>query len=144
MTKLLAMLAILASLQGSTTPVSPVPSEPRQLADDAMKFVAAEDMKGLFAFVAAHMPTDRESLEKTLDSSLEQRKKVSAALGKSLGTVFVRECRFSNVLVRVMYLEKREKNALRWQFIFYKARTAWAMSSFNWDDNLNPVFAPCD
>ena len=32
---------------------------------------------------------------------------------------------------------------MRWQFIFYKARTAWTISSFTWDDNVNALFAPC-
>lgn len=145
MIKLLAMLAFLASVQGSTAPPKPEPGGPRQLADEAMKFVAAEDMKGLFASIAAHMPSsDRETIDSIRDNSIDQRKKLSAALGKSLGTVFVRECRLSDLLVRIVYIEKREKNALRWQFIFYKAREAWVISSFNWDANLDSLFARCD
>jgi hypothetical protein len=144
MTKLLVMLAVLASVQGSSAPPKPEPGGPRQLADDAMKFVAADDMKGLFAFIAAHMPSsDRESIDAIRDSSVDQRKKLSAALGKSQGVVFIRECRLSD-LVRIVYLEKREKNALRWQFIFFRPRTAWVLSSFNWDANLDSLFAPCD
>ena len=144
MTKLLMLLAILASVQGSTTPHNVLPAEPRQLGDDAMKFVAAEDMKGLFAFIAVHMPLDREAIDKLRDTSIEQRKKVSAALGKPLGFAFIRECRLADVLVRIVYVEKREKNVLRWQFVFYKARNSWTMSSFNWDENQNELFAPCD
>ena len=50
----------------------------------------------------------------------------------------------SDYLVRLVYVEKREKNVMRWQFVFYKARSAWSVSSFNFDDNLNALFAPCD
>jgi hypothetical protein len=143
MIKLLAMLAVLASVQGSTTPLKPPPGEPRQIAEDAMKFVAAEDMKGLFAFIATHMPMDRAALDKIRDSSIEQRKKLPPALGKLLGTGFIRECRLTDYLARIVYVEKREKNVIRWQFIFYKARTTWTISSFIWDENVNDLFAPC-
>ena len=144
MIKLLTMLAVLASVQGSTTPPRITPGEPRQIADDAMKLVATEDIKGLFAFIATHMPMEREALDKVRDSSIEQRKKLPSVLGKSLGTGFIRECRLTDYLVRLVYVEKREKNVIRWQFIFYKARTTWTISSFIWDDNVNSLFAPCD
>lgn len=144
MAKLLVMLTVvLAGVQASTTPVKPAPPEPRQIAEDAMKYVAAEDMKGLFALIARHMPMDRESLDKLRDGSNEQRKKIPAALGKSLGFAFISECRLSDVLARLAYVEKREKNVIRWQFVFYKARNVWTMSSFIWDDNLNALFEPC-
>lgn len=143
MIKLLMMLAVLASVQGSTTPLKPTPGEPRQIADDAMKLVAGEDIKGLFAFIATHMPMDREAFDKIRDSSIDQRKKLPSMLGKSLGTAFIKECRLADYLIRLVYVEKREKNVIRWQFIFYKARTAWAISSFTWDDNVNALFAPC-
>ena len=144
MIKLLAMLAVLASVQGSTTPQKPTSGEPRQISDDAMKFVAAEDMKGLFAFIATHMPMDREGLDKIRDSSIEQRKKLPPALGKFIGTGFIRECRPTDYLARLVYVEKREKNVIRWQFVFYKARTTWTISSFIWDEDVNALFAPCN
>ena len=144
MTKLLVMLTVLAGVQASTTPLKPLPGEPRQVADDAMKYVAADDMKSLFSLIATHMPMDRESLDKIRDSSIDQRKKIPSVLGKSLGTALIRECRLTDFLVRLVYVEKREKNVIRWQFIFYKARNVWTMSSFIWDDNMNSLFAPCD
>ena len=144
MIKLLAMLAVLASVQGSTTPSRPASAEPRQIADEAMRFVAADDTKGLFAYVSEQMPSEREALDKLRVSSLDQRKKLAVSFGKSLGFAFIRECRVSDFLVRLVYAEKRERNVLRWQFIFYKARNVWAMSGFNWDDNVNAMFAPCD
>jgi hypothetical protein len=143
MIKLLMMLAVLASVQGSTTPLKPTPGEPRQIADDAMKLVVGEDIKGLFAFIATHMPMDREALDKIRDTAIDQRKKLPQALGKSLGTAFIKECRLTDYLIRLVYVEKRERNVIRWQFIFYKARTAWTISSFTWDDNVNALFAPC-
>ena len=144
MIKSLAVLALLASAQILAAPLKPEPVvEPRQLGDAAMKFVAADDMKGLFAFITKHMPMDRAELNKLRDSSIEQRRKIPGVLGKPLGFAFIRECRLSDILVRVDYVEKREKNVIRWQFIFYRARNVWSMVSFKWDDNVNLLFEPC-
>jgi hypothetical protein len=144
MTRLLVMLVALASAQILAAPTKSVPVvEPRQIADDAMKYVAADDMKGLFVFVAKHMPLDRAALDKMRDGTIDQRKKLPAALGKSLGSAFIRECRVSDILVRLLYVEKREKNVLRWQFIFYRARNVWTMSHILWDDNVPSLFETC-
>ena len=138
------MLALVASTQilGATLKSEPV-LEPRQIADDAMKYVAADDMKGLFVLIARHMPLARDELDKLRDSSIEQRKKIPAVIGKSMGFAFINECRISDFLVRLVYVEKREKNVLRWQFIFYRSRNLWTMVNFIWDENLNSLFAPC-
>jgi len=144
MNKLLAMFVLLASAQIAAAPPKPdAVAEPRKLGDEAMKYVAADDMKGLFAFITRYMPMERLELNKQRDSSIEQRRKIPAVLGKSLGFSFIRECRLSDVLVRVDYAEKREKNVIRWQFVFYRPRNAWSMVSFNWDDKVNLLFEPC-
>jgi hypothetical protein len=144
MTKLLVVLAVLASTQNAATPTSAATaSEPRQIAESAMKFVAIDDMKGLFEFIGRHMPMERSELNKIRDATIEQRKKMPGALGKSLGFAFISECRRSEILSRVIYVEKREKNVVRWQFVFYKPRATWAMSAFNWDVNHESLFEPC-
>jgi len=138
------MLGLIASTQILGAPLNSEPVlEPRQIADDAMKFVAADDMKGLFVLITRHMPLGRDELEKLRDSSIEQRKKIPAVIGKSMGFAFIKECRVSDFLVRLVYVEKREKNVLRWQFIFYRSRNVWTMVSFVWDENVNSLFLPC-
>ena len=145
MIRLLAMVAVLASAQNAATPTgAPAVFEPRQISENAMKFVAANDMKGLFELIARHMPLAPEELEKIRVKMVEQRKAIPGLLGKSLGYAFISECRKSDFLVRYIFVEKREKNVMRWQFIFYKPRTTWQMTHFYWDQDTNSLFAPCN
>jgi hypothetical protein len=147
MTKLLIALAVLASVPNPAVPATgkPAPAvpEPRQIADDAMRFVAAEDLQGWFEFIGRNMSMERDELIKTRDNIIGQRKKIGDVLGKPMGFAFISECRRSEILVRLLYAEKREKNAMRWEFIFYKPRNAWTMASFHWDSNLQGLFEPC-
>ena len=145
--KRLVMIAMLAGVAvpavpatGAATAAAP---EPRQIAENAMKFVAAEDMKGLFEFIGRNMPMEGDELRKIRDSIVSQRKGIGAVLGKPMGFAFISECRRSDILARLLYAEKREKNVMRWEFIFYKARNVWTMSSFHWDNNLQGLFEPC-
>jgi len=151
MTKLLTVLAafgVLASASNSAVPATGTTAkaapEPRQIADNAMKFVAAEDLKGLFEFIGRNMPMEPDELKKIRDNIVDQRKKIPGALGKPMGFTFVSECRRSEILVRLLYAEKREKNVMRWEFIFYRPRNVWTMVSFHWDSNVQGLFAPCN
>jgi hypothetical protein len=144
MITLMATLALLAGAQNAAPAVASAVLEPRQIAENAMKFVAVNDMKGLFELIARHMPLAPEELEKIRVNMVEQRKAIPGSLGKSLGYAFISECRKSDFLVRYVFVEKREKNVMRWQFIFYKPRTTWHMSHFYWDQDTNSLFAPCN
>lgn len=145
--KLLVALAVLASAPNSAVPATGTAAiatpEPRQIADNAMKFVAAQDMKGLFDFIGRNMPMEPGDLIKIRDNIIDQRKKIGDALGKPLGFAFISECRRSEMLVRLLYVEKREKNVMRWEFVFYKPHNVWTMTYFHWDADLQNLFVPC-
>ena len=60
-----------------------------------------------------------------------------------MGYAFISECRKSETLARLIYVEKRAKNVMRWMFIFYKPRDRWQLSYFYWDEKLPEIFEPC-
>jgi hypothetical protein len=117
--------------------------EPRQVAEEAMGFIAMDDMAGFMAMVRRKMPMPAGDIEKIEATLKSQRKEVISKLGKSLGYALVNECHRTDMLLRLIYAEKREKNVLRWQFIFYKPRDKWLWSYFYWDGDAQQLFAPC-
>lgn len=121
----------------------PVGPQPRQLAEEAMSYIAADDISGFVALVKRKMPMPAADIEKVESTLKSQRKEVISKLGKNLGYVFVSECRRADTVLRLIYAEKREKNVLRWQFIFYKPRDKWQWSYFYWDADPQQLFAPC-
>ncbi len=147
MNSLVLSVVVLLSAQGAGTVQTQavVKGEPRQLAEEAMEYVARDDMKGLFAFIQKHMPMEKEELTKIRDNTIAQRKKLPAAVGPYVGYAFISECRKANIVSRVIFVEKRAKHLVRWQFMFYKPREKWQMNSFKWDaDGATEVlFEPC-
>lgn len=143
MIPLLATVVLLASAQNVAKPSVAAGPEPRQIAEDAMKLVVADDVKGLVSLIGRHMPMEKDQLDDLREKLVPQRKEVAKMLGKSLGYAFISECRKSDVLIRYTYVEKREKNVVRWQYIFYKPRTTWQLAFFFWDQDANSLFLPC-
>lgn len=143
MISLIAAVAVLVSAQNAASPSVKAVAEPRQISEEAMAFVAVDDMKGLFKVIALHMPMKAEELDAIRTKMLETRKTLSNRVGKILGYAFIAECRKSDILVRYTYIEKREKSVVRWQFLYYKPRNTWLMTFFYMDEDLNSLFVPC-
>lgn len=122
---------------------APVP-EARQLAEQAMQRIAAEDVRGFFDLLKKKMPMPADEMKKLEEKVLSQRDQTTKALGKILGYSFVSECRRGSNLVRLIYIEKREKAPMRWLFILYKPRDQWLFSYFYWDSDVQQLFVPCD
>ena len=147
MNSLVWSVVVLFSAQGAGTVQSPavVKGEPRQLAEEAMEYVAREDMKGLFEFIGRNMPMEREELIKIRDTTISQRRTLNSQIGQFIGYTFISECRKANTLARLIYVEKRAKHVVRWQFILYKPRDKWLFNNFKWDADgqTEGIFAPC-
>jgi hypothetical protein len=128
----------------SAAPGAAANPEPRQLGDNAMKFIARDDIAGLFKYLGAIMPMEKDELDKIRDNIVGQRKGVTAKIGASVGYALISECRKSDTLSRLIYAEKRAKSVMRWQFIFYKPRDKWTLIYFFWDDKHPEFFEPCN
>lgn len=136
-------LASAPSLADSVKPAASGP-EPREMAEEAMNLVAADDIDGFVALVRRKMPMPPGEIEKIENTLKTQRKDLVSKLGKSLGYLLVSECRRGDTLRRLVYAEKREKSVMRWQFIFYKPRDKWLWTFFFWDSDLAQLFVNCD
>ena len=118
--------------------------EPRAMAEQMLKFLPKDDLAGLFALMQKFMPLPKDEINKLRDTTIEQRKQIVAGYGNYLGNTFISECRRSEVLSRVIFIEKRVKMFIRWEFTFYKPRDKWQMSSFVWDTKNDHLFEACD
>jgi len=143
MIALMAAAVLFASAQNVAAPSDASAPKPLQISEEAMKFVAVDDMKGLFKLIAKHMPMKADELEAIRTKMVDMRKALPGKVGKILGYAFVSECRKSDVLVRYTFVEKREKSVVRWQFLFYRPRNTWQMLSFFMDEDMNALFLPC-
>jgi len=74
---------------------------------------------------------EHAAVDKRRDEMQTARRQIPNALGPGRGYAPISECRRSDFLVRYTYVEKRAKNVLRWQFIFYHParRGTWPLST---------------
>ena len=64
-----------------------------------------------------------------------------AARGKPIGWELVREQRVNETLRRYIYLVKYESGAVCWEFIFYRPHDAWRLWTYDYSDDLTPLWA---
>ena len=147
MKRILVLLSLLVGpvVLASSQSVQPAAgaNEPKVLADKAMRYLASNDLKGMFNYIQTIMPIEQAELDKIRETSITQRKMFPSTLGAYVGYAFISECRKIEQISRVIFIEKREKNFIRWEFVFYKPRDKWQISSFYWDTKHAEVFAPC-
>ena len=60
--------------------------------------------------------------------------------GSAVGSEFVREEKAGDSLVRLIYLAKHQKSAMRWFFVFYRGEKGWVLSDFKFDGNVIALF----
>lgn len=72
--------------------------------------------------------------------SKAQRDQFTTRYGKTVGQEFISKKKLGESLIRIIYIEKTEKNALPWTFYFYKGQEGWTLNSFNWNDQTAPLF----
>lgn len=137
--KILMLLAVVATVDSKTD----VP-EPRRIAEQVMQRVIADDIPGFFEIVGRNMPVEKEQFVTMRENVTRARADAKKTLGPMIGYSPVSECRRGDYLVRYIYVEKRARTVIRWQFIFYRARDKWMMSLFLFDQNLASLFAPCE
>lgn len=140
----IALVLLSPALVLASNATAPLVVEPRSLGDQLMKFVAADDIPGLFAHMATMSPIEKAQMDDSRENVLKQRKPLVSSLGPVLGFGFVSECRRGDFLSRVVYAEKRSKSVMRWEFIFYRVRDKWQLIYFYWDDKVKELFESCN
>lgn len=135
---LLSVGALAASSSGDGALKSP--QDARALAESVMGLVVADKINAAFERLKPHWPIPGPEIDSVALHSITERHTAANRFGPTVGWVLVREDKVSDFLIRYTYVEKREHQALRWIFYFYKARDSWTVSSVNWDDNIEGLF----
>ncbi len=69
-----------------------------------------------------------------------QRIEAHKRFGATLDVQYINLENVEDILIRIQYIEKFEKTAMRWTFIFYRPDETWYLNSFIWDQNIDVLF----
>jgi hypothetical protein len=114
--------------------------ETRKLADQAMAFAKQEKFAEAYGSVKPFWPLPAIEIDGLANQMNTQWPMVQQRFGKSLATEFIHEERVGESFIQYTYLQKFERHAIRWRFVFYRATSAWMVNAVSWDDGVSQLF----
>lgn len=115
-------------------------AEARKLADGVMGSVGTGNYEGAWKQMKPYAVVPAAEFDAFAAQFNSQLPGILQRYGAGSGSEFVREEKAGESLVRLVYLAKHERSAMRWFFVFYRGPKGWALSDFKFDGNLIGLF----
>lgn len=112
----------------------------RAFGDKVMQQVAKGEHAKALDMLKPYSLQPADEFKSTAEASQASRAQHALRYGKPVGYAFVSQKKVADSVLRLLYMEKTEKHALPWAFIFYKTPKGWMLSSFGWNDRLPQFF----
>jgi hypothetical protein len=128
------------SAQSDSQPLRSI-DDCRALAQSTMVRLREGDDRAALESLRSQINVDAKEFDESLARTLEQRRTSGARFGREVGIKLIGEEKVSDFLYRVTYVEKRQFQLLRWQFIFYRPAVTWQLNAYTWDNNVTALFA---
>ncbi len=135
-----AGVALMAASGAAVAATWKTEAELKPFAESVMAKVAANDLAGAFKAMQPYAVAPEAELQSVALQSKAQREQYGARYGKPIGYEFIGQKKVGDTVVRLLFVEKAERHAMPWSFIFYKGPKGWTLNSFNWSDQLGVLF----
>jgi len=112
----------------------------RPFADSVMESLVKDGFQSAYLKLKPYTMIPETEFDASLLQSTAQRDQYGARYGKTIGYEFISSQKAGESLIKLQYIEKREKNPLVWLFFFYKADAGWTLNSFIWHDKVPAAF----
>ena len=131
------LLSLIA--QGATAPFDSVP-EVRRFTDEIMTKIGAGNVEEAIEQLRPYAGVPAAEYDLFVVQSRNFMTNSRARFGKHTGMEFISQDQAGDSILRLVYISKFERYALRWLFYFYKTDQGWTLSTFKYDDNLPALF----
>jgi len=111
-----------------------------KLVEQIMAKVGAGDLEGGLLLAKPYLVMPESEANVLIEQAKVQMPLLQARIGKPIGAEFVAERSLGKSLYNVVYLQKFEKHAMRWRFLFYNASGKWTLDAINFDDKIQLLF----
>lgn len=115
-------------------------TEARALADKVMAQAGAGRTDDAYGAMSPYALIDIRTLEAARATARSARMAIEAQVGNSVGYEFIRSEKVGDSLLKLTYIEKTERQAVPWQFIFYKTPAGWGISAFSNGADVDALF----
>ncbi|MDO8682998.1 MAG: hypothetical protein Q7N50_05890 [Armatimonadota bacterium] len=112
----------------------------RKLTDQVMAKVASGDLDGGLLLLKPYLIIPDSEFKVMLEQTKLQLPAIQGRFGKIIGSEFINEKMIGKSLLQIIQLQKFQKHAMRWRFIFYSPDGKWVLNTFNFDDKIQLLF----
>lgn len=112
----------------------------RAFADKVMEKVAAGEIEEGLKMIKPYAIVPAAEFDAMVGQTSLQLPMITQRFGKSIGSEFIRQDAAGDSLVRLLYISKHERHAMRWFFYLYRTPEGWVVNTFNFDDQIHLLF----
>jgi len=138
--KIILIILLLLTADSARADVFISEKDLKPFADKIMELVIKGDILKAFDAMKPYLVIPEAEFKSAAQNSKSQREQFAERIGSPIGYEFIGQKSVGTSLVRLVYIEKTEKQALIWAFYFYKAKAGWVLNSFVWDDQTPALF----
>jgi hypothetical protein len=111
-----------------------------KLIDKVMEKVGSGDLVGGLLLLKPYSVVPESEFNVLLEQTKLQLPVIQGRFGKTLGTEFIAERLVGKSFFQIVHLQKFERHAVRWRFIFYSPSKSWVLDTFTFDDKIHLLF----
>lgn len=120
--------------------VFPTKGDVKAKVEEFMELVGVDEVDEAFQILKPYwLFPENEWTQLQIETS-QKMTMIEPRYGQTLGYDFVREEIVKDTVLRLIYIQKRERHLIRWRFIFYKPNNMWILNACEWDDELEALF----
>ena len=140
-----SLVVLVFAVAGAAQPAPAVPpltttADARKVADRAVALFQQEKLSEGYDVLKPHWPLAPVEIDSLANQTETQWPMVKQRFGASIATEFISEKKAGASFVQYVYLQKFERHAIRWVFVFYRPKDAWIVNSFSFDDSVSLLF----
>jgi hypothetical protein len=112
----------------------------RKLTDQVMAKVGGGEIEAGLLLLKPYAVIPDAQFSVMVDNVKLQLPVMQQRFGKVIGSEFILERSAGESLLKIVQIQKFEKHAMRWNFLFYSADGKWVLNACTFDDKLQSVF----
>jgi len=114
--------------------------EMKALTDNVMESIGAGDIQTGINKLKPYISISETEMDSVVLQTKTLRDQNKERFGKTYDYEYIGFKKIGVSIIRYDYIEKTEKTAFAWRFIFYKNKEGWILNTYNWGDIAKDLY----
>lgn len=134
MKTIIAFLSLVALFTTADAQGLPTIADVKVVTDGVMNKVAEGNLEGglkSFKELTVIPPAEFDAM---VGQAAIQMPLITSRFGATLGQEFIKQVTVGDSLAELVYIQRFDRHAMRWQFYLYRGKDGWVINTFRFDD----------